>query len=281
MTKKSFQGNKSVVQFQPKPPGFKWRMARPILKALYANVIFRQTKPLFILGCMRSGSTLLSHLLMSHPDIFGAGESHVIWQNRKAVHDVAAEALYLRREFPGPRKYLLDKILHSHLTPNLNALTCIKGTKIIVLLRRPAENISSISKMGGALETGGVPVACKEYCNRMEDLDLILKSLDHPDCLLVEYERLTSTPDAVLHEIQDFLGLSAPLDREYKLTRVSGKWGYGDGSPNIHSGKIVAKNRNAVVIAPDDLKQAQALYDKVRATALRLQASALPPAVQT
>lgn len=270
MTNEIFQGHRSVVQFQPKSPGSKWRIAGPILKAVYANIIFRNTKPLFVLGCMRSGSTLLSHILMSHPEIFGVGESHVVWRDHKSLHDVMAEALRLRRELPAPRKYLLDKILHSHLTPNLDALTAIKGTRIIVLLRRPPENIASISKI---INAGGVPVACEEYCGRMKDLDLILKSLENPVCLLVEYERLVSEPETVLHEVQDFLDLSTPLDQRYKLTRVSGKWGYGDGSPDIRQGKIVAKNREAVAIAPDALITAEALYDRVWATAQRLQAS--------
>lgn len=263
MAESEFQGYQSVVLFKPEPQNKVLKFIKPILYVIYKNILFKRTRPLFIFGCMRSGSTVLSHIIFSHPEIFGVGETHVVWRHKDAMYAGAVEAMRLRRELPGSKKYFLDKILHSHLTPDLNVLDQLEHAKFVVLLRKPAENITSLHKIKAISEAGGIELAVKEYCERLRD---ILKIIENREVLLIKYEDLTANPRTILKELQFFLDLETPFSDQYDVTRVTGRWGYGDGSSNIRRGTLLSEARKTIEIDPELLKLAQDAYsDVVRA----------------
>ena len=117
--------------------------------------------PIFILGMMRSGSTLVEQILASHPAVFGAGELTLF---RQAVIAQSGEVRYpdmipsisagaidaigaryearLRREAPGvPR--ITDKYLHNFLYCGLIALA-LPHARIIHTVRDPVDSCLSI-----------------------------------------------------------------------------------------------------------------------------------------
>lgn len=121
--------------------------------------------PIFILGMMRSGSTLVEQILASHPQVFGAGELTLF---RQALGAVSGQKPYpeaipsmsagtidavglayqarLRQEAPeAPR--ITDKYLHNFLYCGLIALS-MPNARIIHTVRDPVDTCLSIySKM--------------------------------------------------------------------------------------------------------------------------------------
>lgn len=121
--------------------------------------------PIFILGMMRSGSTLVEQILASHPQVFGAGELTLFRQALAAqsgwarfpetipsiqagtIDAIAAQyQARLRQEAPdAPR--ITDKYLHNFLYCGLIALA-MPHARIIHTMRDPVDTCLSIySKM--------------------------------------------------------------------------------------------------------------------------------------
>src|SRR5262245_8745309 len=96
--------------------------------------------PLFVLSHMRSYSSLLSHVLGSHPEIDGYCETHLryrwgldLWHLRRKVQRLTGEPLRGR--------YVLDKILHDY--PIARGILASQHTRAVFLLREPADVIQS------------------------------------------------------------------------------------------------------------------------------------------
>ncbi len=117
--------------------------------------------PIFILGMMRSGSTLVEQILASHPDVFGVGELTLF---RQALNCQSGQARYpdfipnispatiaavgsayetrLRREAPGFQR-ITDKYLHNFLYCGLIALA-MPHARIVHTVRSPLDTCLSI-----------------------------------------------------------------------------------------------------------------------------------------
>lgn len=130
--------------------------------------------PIFILGMMRSGSTLVEQILASHPQVFGAGELTLFRQALNgqigqkarypdAVLEMSPAAIdatgasyeaRLRREAPGFTR-ITDKYLHNFLYCGLIALA-LPHARIIHTVRDPVDTCLSIHSK---LFTGHHPYA--------------------------------------------------------------------------------------------------------------------------
>lgn len=117
--------------------------------------------PIFILGMMRSGSTLVEQILASHPDVFGAGELTLFRQALnlqfgdvrypEMIPEITAGAIdtvgeryeaRLRQEAPAARR-ITDKYLHNFLYCGLIALA-MPQARIIHTVRDPVDTCLSI-----------------------------------------------------------------------------------------------------------------------------------------
>jgi len=117
--------------------------------------------PIFILGMMRSGSTLVEQILASHPEVFGTGELTLFRQalNNQTGHDRypdvvpnispltidaigSAYEARLRQEAPSFRR-ITDKYLHNFLYCGLIALA-MPHARIIHTVRDPIDTCLSI-----------------------------------------------------------------------------------------------------------------------------------------
>lgn len=232
----------------------------------YYSVITPAKHPrnmLFILSHMRAGSSLLSHLLLSNPEIMGYGETHIEYESkadfRKLYYDVM---LKRRRLFPKNAKYILDKILHnSHFPEDDIEFLCVPNLRVVFLLRDPEGTLGSFARSWGV----GPEETVGYYRNRLARLEEYAETFAGrvPFALVTYSELLTDTPSA-LSSLGRFLELRQPLSEDYELLRTTGVKGIGDHSPNIQAGRIVRKRHTPgdVHLSDDILRDGQAAYDQ-------------------
>src|SRR5215469_10659813 len=133
---------------------------------------------LFVLGHMRSYSSLLCHILGSHPQIDGYCETHIKYRTRLDLLRLRSRVVRLTGE-PLHGRYVLDKILHNY--PLADGILRSHNTLALVLLRRPVPTVRSIINMG--LHYGDIPWH--------RDLDLVSSYYEERLAMLVRLaERL-------------------------------------------------------------------------------------------
>src|SRR5580658_6689096 len=98
---------------------------------------------LLLLGHMRSGSTLLLHLLMTNPEVSAMGERGAVYASRADLARLTIAARIARRSPFRRLRYVVDQVNHNQLTPN-SRLVQDPRIRILFLLRRPERTIASI-----------------------------------------------------------------------------------------------------------------------------------------
>lgn len=186
---------------------------------------------------MRSYSTLLCHILGSHPEISGYSEAQQAY-----VSDADLEMLIVKvREATGQsqlRRYVLDKILHNHLqvAPDILARPDVK---VVFLVRSAEETITSLLNLYRAMgHRSDAEQALKYYLNRLRQIDSYSAQLGRK-ALLIAAERLITDTSATLEGLSQWLELNEPLSPNYQIFRFTGIPGYGDISPAVRTGKVV------------------------------------------
>lgn len=101
---------------------------------------------------MRSGSTLLHHLLINHPEITGYGERNAVYTstqdfNRLRVDVYAHQSQMFRQLFQWHR-YVADQMNHNHLLAS-EALLNHPHVCTIFLIREPSVAIASMVNVLG------------------------------------------------------------------------------------------------------------------------------------
>jgi len=191
---------------------------------------------LFIIGHMRSGSSLLVHILNTNPEIIGYGETHYSYCEKSNFGDVAFKIYRVFKKIPFGEKYILDKILHSYLIKDFNLL---EETKIIFLLRNPSEALPSIYELG---MDGYTPaISFDYYIDRLEQVKAIARKHDPDNWIFITYEDLINATDQTFQDIENLLGLGKELTRHYSTIWSTGEAGIGDTSNYIYEGEIVKK----------------------------------------
>ena len=187
---------------------------------------------------MRSYSSVLSHVLGSHPQIDGYCETHLRY---RFSFDLLRLKWRVRRLTGEPLRgrYVLDKILHNY--PVAAAILENPRTRAIILLRQPVDVVQSIVHMGRHLDlneqNSNVANATSYYVERLSQLTRLARAFGKR-AAFVESEALMSRTDDTLAFLQQFLSLDSPLERRYRSFSKTGKPGYGDPSEMIHSGEI-------------------------------------------
>ena len=201
---------------------------------------FRSPRFVFIMGHMRTGSSLLSHLLLSNAEIMGLGESNAIYSQKNDLWRLVMKAQWQQRQFSRTARYL-DQINHNKKTPQAPLLQK-NNVQLICLIREPAHATASIMKLTQDYYTPWTHEQAEAYlCQRYEGILQLAQSLPKERVIWVEYEKLTSQSEETLARLSDFLTLQTPLSPEYETHSFSGK--HGDPSDNLKSGQI---NRQAI-----------------------------------
>jgi hypothetical protein len=210
-----------------------------LLFARRPRVFLSRRSYILVLGHMRSYSSVLCHVLGSHPEIAGYAEMHLTYRN-------ALDLLRLRaRVFRSlgcvlPGRFVLDKVLHDEYVVAPSILRR-KEVHAIVVVRRPAESIRSVLAMGERIPSVGwysdVDAVVDYYVKRLRSLAKVRQHASH--CLFVRAEDIVQETSRALAEVAQFLGLKQGLSDEYEIFPHTGDPGWGDDSAAIRAGRIV------------------------------------------
>ena len=207
---------------------------------------------LFVFGHMRSYSSLLCHILGSHPEIDGYCETHIKYRWYFDLLRLRRRVVQLTGE-PLRGRYVLDKVLHDY--PLARSILRSESARAIVLLRKPKATVRSIMNMG--LRYSDVPwyrdldAVVRYYEARLAALVKLADQMDGR-IILLEAEDLLSGTAGVLGRLAEFLELREPLNSSYRRFTHTGEAGYGDPSETISTGEIAAaRPAEAEILLPD------------------------------
>jgi hypothetical protein len=91
---------------------------------------------------MRAYTSLLGHILGSHPDINGYYEMHLGYKSNEDLKQQMQQYAGQEALKPGSR-FLFDKLLHNDYALELDRLT-LGGEVILLSLREPEQTIKSV-----------------------------------------------------------------------------------------------------------------------------------------
>jgi hypothetical protein len=225
---------------------------------------------LFVISHMRSFSSLLCHILGSHPEISGYGEAQISYFGRNDL-DRLARAVREQNDKPEFGRFVLDKILHNAraIAPGVLARPDVH---CVFLLRNAADTMASILNMARSQGHTGLlsdPRQVTEYyVLRVQQMQQYATQTGR--AIFVDADRLIADTDAVLGALSRSLSLATALSPEYQTFKMTGKRGHGDPSPNILTRNVVRsaeeRHRDYVSIPiPDDcLARGEAAYAACR-----------------
>lgn len=213
---------------------------------------------------MRSGSTLLAHILANHPDFVGAGETHVSYRTPADLPKLVLTTCELLRRPILRETHVVDQINHELVTDEV--LLSEQVHKCIILIREPKATLNSMVHMTMTnLATWQEDEALRLYVNRLETLvryGLLLKER----AVLVEYDDLVDHTEETLASLTGFLDLDLPLASNYATHRMTARVaGFGDPSSNIKVGRVIRTPSHNNVISNDTLIAATSVFRKCRA----------------
>lgn len=185
----------------------------------------------FVVGCARSGTSILGELLASHPDVKYLFEAHTIWEkggrginNSHRLTDehvtptVKAEIQTWFREQQEDGKLLIEKNPRNILrVPYITKI--FPNAKIIHILRDGRDVACSMEPGCGRDHWSHLkPPSWSEYyadfsgalrCAMAwkEIVEIGLKDLEKREHLLIKYEDLVTSPSATAGKICSYLGL--------------------------------------------------------------------------
>ena len=193
---------------------------------------------LYVLGHMRSYSSLLCHILGSHPQIDGYCETHVKYRTRLDLLRLRSRVVKLTGE-PLRGRYVLEKMLHNYaFAPSILRSP---RTFAIVLVRQPIPAVQSIVNMG--LHYGAVAwhrdldTVVRYYEERLATLVRLADEL-RGRVMFMEAEALLLRTGDVLHSIGSLLDLNEPLRSDYRRFAHTGEGGFGDPGETITTGRV-------------------------------------------
>lgn len=214
-----------------------------------------------VLGHMRSGSSLLHHLLASHPLVRGRGERNKAYRSEADFDRLLVDIWAYRRALPPAQACLCDQINHGRLLPAERLLLHPRVRKVF-LVREPLAAVASMVNVLGRVRPFPPEEAADYYVSRLVELRRYAASdLDRGRQFFLTYADLTGTDRRTcLAALSAFLGLTPPLQESYQVFDFTGQ--RGDTSERIRSGRIsAAPSTWSVTLSPAlerELRQAYA-----------------------
>jgi Sulfotransferase family len=197
--------------------------------AALVNPQCRFDKAIFILGHMRCGSTAMSHILCSRPEISGYGEAHIRYDHASALGALVLNQA--RRDRWKPKgEHLFDKILHSRYDSNVSR--DFATSRAIFMVREPVETIRSIRTLFAAIGSGEYAddsEAADYYEERIAALADLWRRFPPDRRIGMTYDELTGDPETMLARVSSMLLLMPPLENSYEPP--SKRMDHGAGDP--------------------------------------------------
>jgi len=235
------------------------------------RILFRN-KPLKILllfSHMRSGSSLLTHILNSNPEIIGYGETHLEYSSELDLKKLMLKVYFQGQEFTTIKdveklkmseKYVLDKVLHNNKFLTADFLASDKIVTIF-LIREPKRSLKSILELKPKWNESQV---LNYYVERLEMLAKYARIINSKErSFFLSHEQLLTQTDLVFGSLQNFLGTKEGFAEEYAILKTTGKEGIGDRLGNIQVGRIIRTPRKLTIkIAPELLEKGEQAFNK-------------------
>lgn len=237
------------------------RAANRFLRAIHAAYYYvpglhRPTKPLLIVGHMRSGSTLLSHILSSHDQIVGYGETYRAYARPLDLKTLRGHLLVRQPRFRASAKWTCDKLVEdkSVLDPRLLQHSDVH---LVLLLREPEGSLQSLRLF---LADWSEQMVLNHYLTAHGRLQILARfASDSARVFCLTHHQLIYHTDDVLRSLTAFLELDAPLSERYETGARTGR--NGDNSSLIKSGRVVRGDVKPVVpVSENSLSLAQQVH---------------------
>ena len=228
------------------------------------NVLLGRKDYVLLLSHMRSRSTLLSHILGSHPEISGYSELHQEYRSRLDLARMRYRACCTSNNRLKGR-FVLDKVLHDRYVVSETILKS-PNVRLIFMLREPEDTLRSIIRMRAEGEEGrdvDVESVLEYYTHRLDHLQRLAEKAGR-ESFFLQSERLVQDTSVVLESLAGWLGLQQPLSEEYSIFEYTGVPVYGDSSSVIREGRVVKAKRELPPIAlpPEIVDQARSTYSR-------------------
>jgi hypothetical protein len=212
----------------------------------------RPPRVLFIMGHMRSGSTLLMHLLVNHPQIIGCGERNVVYRSDDDLDKLELAARRSQHSLFRQASYVVDQLNHDQFTPERDLLRS-ERVRCIFLIREPEETIRSLLHLTrSSRDPWTVERAVEYYVARLNSLrtcGLRLKGRS----IALTYGDLVDSAPAALQRLASFLALASELQQKYAIQPFTGR--RGDPSERILLGRIQRGTLQTSFQLPDFQRQ--------------------------
>lgn len=218
---------------------------------------------IFIIAHMRCGSTALSNILCTRPEIAGYGETHVRYDLPSAMGRLSFN-LYRRDAFDNKAAHLLDKILHSSLMSDVPEE--FFQARAIFMLREPEASIVSIDRLYEKLDRPlfrGHKAAAEYYASRVQDLSEVWERFPADRRIGLTHAGLMRDPEGALDQISRHFGFTPPLENAYVSPKGSRTGGGGDPLVSGKYDRIVPDLKRTkgdlpqLTVAPELLAQAR------------------------
>lgn len=227
----------------------------------------RYETSLFLIGHMRCGSTALSAIICSRPDVSGYGEAHIAYTDRNALGILALNQIR-RRAWSSAASMLFDKILHSRY--DKSACAGFFSGRALFMARAPQPAIRSIRHLFekvGSGEYATDAAAADYYEERLEAMLQLWPRFPSQRRMACTYEDLTADPDKVLAQLSARLGFDPPLTNEYTIKAAASGRGAGDPLSASRHTRIVASTGDgaagrALDIGSSRIAALEALYQR-------------------
>lgn len=199
----------------------------------------------FLLSHMRANTSLVSHILGSHPQISGYYEMHLSYRSDNDLEK--QRQVYLRKDaIKSTSQYLFDKILHNDYELCLEHLAA-KNIITLVSIRPPEQTIKSIINLFRKKKTShpyaSPGPATQYYRDRIKALAIFCES-NKGQYYYYDADLIRMQPKKVLERMQNWLFLTTPLTEQYQVFSQTGQARAGDSSENIQKGRIVQGQTN-------------------------------------
>lgn len=208
---------------------------------------------------MRSGSSLLLHLLMANSEISGQGERNRAYTGARDLDTFAIKSNLARRD-KWRATISVDQVNHTRFLLDESLLEEPKVLPVI-LVREPRAAIGSMVQTFNRIRNFPIEEGIAHYAERVSTLARYAHAIAavRPLCALT-YDQLVTQSDATLLRLQVQLSLREPLGKSYPTYEFTGT--RGDPSERIRAGTILpARHDHGVQIDPAALAGLQSTYE--------------------
>ena len=230
------------------------------------QLLFRNQpyKILFLLSHMRSGSSLMTHLLSSNPEIIGYGETQMKYCSELDFKKLILKVYWQLREYKMDHKYVLDKVLHDTKFLDQKFISSPQLYSIF-LLREPQRTLPSLLTIKSDWTEEDALTYYSERLSTLTNYAKLINSKEHS--LFIDYDQVVNNSDAVFETLKDFLDTQIGFSEQYQLRPTTGVRGIGDSSDAIKAGRIIKNPRKlAKEVSPHLVEKAKQSFEQCSAT---------------